>query len=306
MYNQLVLKHVNIKQRKSPYRILKYVYIVLLPIVFAIAVRTFLWDIYYIPSSSMEQTLFPGDYVVVNKVSYGVKLPKRLQDVPVIGSWFKTKINTEHQYKLYYPLKGYKSFKRHDIVVFKSVTNNNKFLIKRIVGLPGDTLSLKDTKVIVNNNYLEEKPEYSYMYSDSSKAFASLKIYANKDFEALAPAVQKKLTKLNSNTPSLRGYSIFPFKKQNQWTRDNYGPVIIPKKGTTISLTKANIAIYASLIKYYEQEDISLKHDNDQVNYTFKQNYYFMLGDNRHNSIDSRSYGFVVESYIQGKMVKVI
>ena len=250
----------------------------------------------------MEHTLFPGDYVLVNKIRYGTKVPKRLQDIPVVGDIFNTK-NTKHEYDLYRALKGFKTLQREDIVVFKSVEDNNRFLIKRLIGLPGDTLNIKNTHVVINNMSLPERSEYSYQYRDSSTSFVLSKIYANKVFDTLDFKRKKKLSKLNQTKPSLRTYNIFPFTKQEQWTRDNYGPIIIPKKGMHIIFTKENIAIYKALIANYEQEIIQLNDDNDSINYTFKHNYYFMLGDNRHNSIDSRSYGFVPEVYIQGKMI---
>ncbi len=299
---KLIPKYLHSKINSKFYSSLKYTYFILLPVAFAIFIRTFFFDVYYVPSSSMERTLFPGDYVLVNKVKYGTKVPKRMQDIPVIGGLFKT-ANAIHQYHLYTPLKEFASFSREDIVVFKSVTDNNKFLIKRIIGLPGKTITIKNTEVRINEKSLIEKPEYCYSYIDSSKSFTLFKTYSNQEFDTLDLKKKQHINK-RVETKSNNNYILFPYSKQKEWTRDNYGPITIPKKGMTITLTKHNIDLYKSLLKNYENEIIDWV-DEDTKNYTFKQDYYFMLGDNRHNSIDSRSYGFVPESYIQGKMILV-
>lgn len=89
------------------YRVIKYGYIILLPVLFAVFLRTFFFDVYFVPSSSMERTLFPNDYVLDNKISYGVKVPKHFRNTPVIGAFFKAK---ENEFDLYTPLKSFKIF----------------------------------------------------------------------------------------------------------------------------------------------------------------------------------------------------
>ena len=216
---------------------------------------------------------------------------------------------------------------RSDVVIFKYPKDIKTLYIKRCVGLPGDNLQIKNRIVFINGDTLRDIPALKYKYVISTRGqsinprlFNELsisdyyKIKGNNYVAHLTPQQASELGELGfienvnaSITNKNEGdRMIFPNFYNDTWNTDYYGPIYIPKKGDRIQLNLKNINIYASLIEF-ENESVELNDSLIFINgsridtYEVKENYYFMMGDNRHNSLDSRYWGFLPEQLIVGQ-----
>jgi signal peptidase I len=245
-------------------RLLKILVLVLF---LALILKAFIVDAFQIPTGSMKNTLLEGDFLLVNKSAYSISTPhqipflaKRLSRTELIST-------------------GKPEF--NDVVAFEIPADyydpdseEYSILIKRIIGLPGDTIEIKDQILYINHKKYRT-PSY---------------------------------IKINLNETPIENINKELFPYNNKWSLENYGPIIVPKKGMKVELNPKNILTWQNAIntdygkKVISVEGTVINLNNQAIReYAFEKDYYFVLGDNRKNSIDSRYFGYIPEEWIIGK-----
>ncbi|NCD69962.1 signal peptidase I [Mucilaginibacter agri] len=309
---------------------------ILFAVVASTIIRGLLFSAYAIPSGSMEGTLLTGDYLFVSKFNYGPRMPITPVSVPFLEArigGFKT--YWDGLQLPYYRLPGLSSLKKGDVVVFNLPSDSlngpvdmKTNYIKRCQAEPGDVLTIVNSQVYVNGKAAKNAPkaQTSYVVSTDGQELnpqvihdLHIEVYqqlTNTDFIMIIPVDSYNSFKSYSAIKSIKPYldptgqfdpGIFPHNALYKWNNDNFGPLKLPKKGWKIRLNDSTVALYSRAIQNYEGNKLTHVGNNYFVNgakadtYTFKENYYWMMGDNRHNSEDSRVWGYVPEQNIVGK-----
>jgi signal peptidase I len=243
---------------------------ILITLIAALILKLFVVEAYRIPSTSMENTLQVGDFLLVNKLAYGLHTPHRIPFTSTSLSSFT--------------LPLFRSVHRGDVVVFEFPGNRNEVkpsesvnYIKRCIGLPGDTIEIRFGKVFVNGN------------------------------ETNFPVQGRRTIHTTDNTVR-RNPEMFP--EGSAFSDVHYGPVVVPKQGDSIKIDPATFSQWKIFV---EREGHTVQFNIDTIfidgkalsSYCVQQNYYFVLGDNRDNSMDSRYWGFVPDTHLIGEALLI-
>lgn len=249
-------------ENKSAPKIRDYIKAIFVTLIAALLLKIFVIEAYRIPTTSMENTLYVGDFILVNKLAYGIRLPNYFPFFSINLPIFDVPV--------------FRNVKQGDVVVFRfPIEGNNhnranipEFYIKRCIGLPGDTVVVRSDNVLVNGAKIK--------FPSSGKCYYNSKIaYLNMPFADKSSTEQEQI-------------------------------FIIPKKGDVINLNTSSYHRWKSIIERtgstVELRDTAILIDGKITSeYIVKEDYYFMLGDNRSNSVDSRTWGFVPDDNLIGE-----
>ena len=334
------------KEKKKKSELRTWVEAIAFAVVAAHILRTFFIEAYTIPTSSMEKSMLIGDFLFVSKLAYGPRVPMTPVAVPLVHHTIpgtKKKSYSEIVKVPYHRMKGLGDIKRNDCVVFNwpaeklnRPVDKKENYVKRCVGIAGDKIEIVNGQLMVNDEPQAEpegmKKQFTYNVKTKGSGLNPKLLYKKFDItegsrgsnineynlfltdEALEGLNEFKNVKSitqNIDTTYNSPQYYFPNNNDHLWNIDNYGPILIPKKGSSIDLTIENIDLYKDIIEIYEENTLKISENNIYINdslassYKFKMNYYWMMGDNRHNSADSRMWGFLPENHVVGKALFV-
>ncbi len=280
--------------------------LIVVTILVTLLAKWYVFELYVIPSDSMSPTLIPGDVVVLNKLSYGVRKahagkvtrqwgyssPER-SDVIIFNMPVADTVMSRYPMEDYYEMVRLRG--RDEIIgkpgVYGEIetyplTQRNVY-IKRCMGAPGDSI------------YLEEGTLYRQEVKTSIQGPDS----ENTANEAKKEEVGEQVAWYNY---------IFPHEASHNWNMDNWGPLYVPKVGDLLPLTMETIPFYERLISAYEGNELQIRGEDILINgkvsdhYQVKKNYYLVMGDNRFFSHDSRFWGYLPEDHIIGEAAMVL
>ncbi len=347
---------------------------ILFAVIAATLVHTYVMQPFTIPTSSLEKTLLVGDYLFVSKFHYGARTPMTPIALPMVHDsipFIKKKSYNADLKSPFTRLPGFQKIKRNDIVVFNwPVDTVNKIsnsfprndgqhhykpidkktnYVKRCVGLPGDSLSVRDGYVYINGKQNElpdrAKIQFGYfvlmnkqlgtndlvLFNERYNISDIQPLEVNRETQRYVYRFQMtdKAREKFKNHPNvteiipMKGEAgvwdrgTFPYNPHYPWNNDHFGPMYVPQEGVTVAINNKTVAFYKRIIEVYEGYEMGVEqtitetrnqvllNDEPITEYTFLQDYYWMMGDNRNNSEDARTWGFVPINHVIGKPVFV-
>lgn len=337
---------------------------ILFAVVAATIVHTYFMQPFTIPTSSLEKSLLVGDFLFVSKFHYGARTPLTPISFPMVHDTIPVlhkKSYLPNPQVSYFRFPGFQNIKHNDIVVFNwPVDTVNAFqqysdgkyhykpidkksnYVKRCVGLPGDSLEVRNGYVYINGkqNVLPDRAKLQFAYALSVNKPLNLKYISERyDITDIYPLNAEKTTyqahMTNESFEKFKNYpdiiqiipltgergkwnpSIFPQDPNFSWNTNFFGPLYIPKQGVTVDISVESLPLYKRIIEVYEGSEMGIDNTITQSgtqvflngstisDYTFLQDYYWMMGDNRNNSEDARMWGFVPFNHVVGKPVFV-
>lgn len=299
----------------------------------AMFIRGFLIEAFRIPTSSMEKTLLAGDFVLVSKLHYGPRLPQTIgvpfTDLQIEGVEFPS-----------WRFPGFSAPRHGDVIVFNFPLEDKRVgrkthYIKRVIGLPGDTLSILNKLPYIDGRQMPLSGSMQQRWLAIRRPDAQFPIdrLESKGVEEVGPvgptldgvsfqstvALAREVSswrEIESISPLVMpsdgagGGQIFP--QGSGFGKDNYGPLYIPAKGESVWLDSAAVAVYRDVIVRYEDHELTTLPDgtvlidgHPATEYVFEQDYFFVMGDNRDSSYDSRIWGFVPWDHVVGKATTI-
>ncbi len=262
-----------------------------------IFVKSFLFDIVIVGSRAMEKTLKSGDWIFVKK-------------------FFNPERN--NLVRIYLPLS------KNDTDIVSS------YVFKRIVAIAGDTVEIRIAKVIVNGKLVDENNIFLHNYIAKIKLRSDSIVFEKENINDkyliddscvyMLPLTEKVYNELlnkkifsslisNAEDSAIFDENVFPYDNQFKWNGNYFGPLYIPKKGDSLKLDTSTIKLYKRIIIDFEYNKLEVRENkifiNDEETYLYsvKQNYYFVIGDNFDNSIDSRNWGFIPEKKMKSRVM---